>query len=137
MNPLQDFVLPIILACVPITLNLVINKKVKKKDFVPCIIEIPKEILLLCMGFVVTYTAQSTNEVHATTGTIMIVVSFLLLIIVYALYVRSDELYTSLTGIEERDRIKVIFLLSIDVTASWIASGWFFYACLKRCLGGE
>lgn len=136
MNTLQDYVLPAILTCIPIALNLVINKTVKKKDILPCIIEIPKEILLLCMGFVVSYTAKSTNEVHATAGTTMMSISFVLLIVVYALCEYANNLYLSLSNSAGRERYKVIFWLAINMTVSWVSSGKFFVECLKQCLGG-
>lgn len=136
MSFVHDYVFPTILASIPILAGLFVNRKYNKKDIIPCLIDTPKEILLLCMGFVVTYTAKSTNVVQSTNGTGMILLSFVLIFFVYALRECANQQYLDLANNEEH-KVRKIIWLSLKITASWVTVVYFFVMCLNCCLGGE
>lgn len=137
MGEYQNYWLPTLIAALAIVLDLFVNQSFVSKDFITCIIDVPREILLLSMGFVVTYTATSTDDNHSTTGTVMLVGSFILSVIVYALCRNSSHIYSSLANSTQSETIKVGIRLVISILVSLILSIGFYYSSITVCLGGK
>lgn len=133
---IQDYGLPTILAGIALALDLFVNHKALAKDYIRCIIEVPKEMLLLSMGFAVTYTTKSTSETHSTMGTTMIALVFFLLLIIYALRQYTSEYYEGLANSSNVPLIKY-FVLGLAIILSCAISLLFFFFAVKQCLGGE
>lgn len=136
MNIYQDFLLPTLLVVLTIVLEVSVNKKIHCKDFIECIISLPKEILMLSMGFVVTYTATSKNEDTATVGVILIVSSVLAAVMIYALFQYSSLKYSELANNSDALAIKDYIQLILSVFIPIIVSGGFYYSSVIICLGG-
>jgi len=131
----KEYWLPTLLVAVAVALDLFVNRQLKKKDLMPCIIAIPREILLLSMGFVITYTASSEDVQHATTGTVMIVISFFLSLLIYATCRYSSEYHSDLanTNVTFKSYLPLVGTLSF----AWIASIVFYFYSVILCLGGK
>lgn len=137
MGEYQNYWLPSLIAVLAIVLDLLVNQSIVSKDFITCIIDVPRDILLLSMGFIVTYTATSTDDNHSTTGTVMLVGSFILSLIVYALCRHSSKIYSSLANTTLSETIKICIRLGINVFISLILSLGFYYFSITVCLGGK
>lgn len=94
----QEYIQPTLLAVLAIALDLVVNRQFSKKDLIPCMVTIPREILLVSMGFVFTYTATATRDTQVTLGTTLIIISFVLSLIIYTLCRYSTNTYVALAN---------------------------------------
>lgn len=136
---MEDFkeLLSFIVVAIAIALNYLVNRKFKKNDIVPCLIDIPKEVVLLSLGFIVTYVASSTDEKHATIGTIIILAFFFISLIIYATCQYSSDTYLGFANTQFNTTFKNILPLVISISSEWIISISVFYFAVTFCFGGQ
>ncbi len=133
----QEYIQPTLLAVLAVALDLVVNRQFSKKDLIPCMVTIPRELLLLSMGFVFTYTGTANCDEQITTGTTMIIISFVLSLVIYALCRFSTNAYSSLANKSENQQLRNYFPLLGSITLSILFSVLFFYVSIIICFGGK
>lgn len=136
MEIYKDYILPTILVAVELALELLVNRKFKAKAVIPCIIDCPKSILLLSMGFIITYTCTSTNTQHSTKGATLLVLSFLLSLVIYSLCDYSFEKYIELANKESDITVGGFFPLIASFIFSMTISIVYYFNSVITCLGG-
>lgn len=136
MEIYKDYILPTILIAVELALDLLVNRKFNTKSIIPCIIDSPKSILLLSMGFIITYTCTSTNSQHSTIGVTLLVISFLLSLVIYSLCDYSFEQYTELANNKNGVTFSGCFPLIASFILSMTISIVYYFNSVITCLGG-
>lgn len=137
MNLVQDCWIPLVLTGIIFALDILVDHRAELKDIVCCIIDLPKEILLLSLGLVITYTFQSNSETIVTDGVFMILFSIFVLLVIYFIRHRTTEQYNSFESSE--NGIPVVQYLSLGffmLVSLALSLAVFFYA-IQKCFGGE
>ena len=127
MNLVQDCWIPLVLTGIILALDILVDHRAELKDIVCCIIDLPKEILLLSLGFVLTYTSNSNSETIATEGVLMILLLFFILLIIYCIRHRTTEQYNSFDSFKNGIPISQYLSLGFFMLVSLALSLAFFF----------
>lgn len=133
----MEYILSIFLTLLTVALDLLVNREFQKNDIICCIIDAPSEIISLSMGFVITYAATATDNEHAVTGIVLVLASFLLSLIIYAIRHHSSKFYISLANTTSNRSIKELFHFIFEITFSLGISVLFCCNSIIFCMGGK
>lgn len=132
ISAIKDIICPTILAVLAFVFNLAINKKVDGMAVIYGLLSLPKELMLLSMGF---STLIIFND--AEIGIIVLLLDITFSAIVYLLYQNSKTQLETSSGITDVGIIKKWWKLILSLTSSFIISVAFYILTLYVCLGGQ
>lgn len=125
----QNFFCPSILVVITFLFNLFVNKKVRGMAILYSVLSLPKELMLLAMGFSILILFDDVNI-----GIIILLLSIVFAIVVYALYQGAKDFLESSSGIN--NTIKKWIPLIVRTFCSYIISGAFYVWTIYECLKG-
>lgn len=132
VSAIKDIVCPTILALLAFIFNLSINKKVDGMAVMYSLLSLPKELMLLSMGF---STLIIFND--AEVGIIILLLNITFSALVYLLYQNSKNYLETSSGLTNVGVIKKWWKLFLSLSSSFVISVIFYIWTLYVCLGGQ
>lgn len=132
VSAIKDIICPTFLAVLAFMFNLSINKKVDGMAVMYSLMSLPRELMLLSMGF-----ASLIIFNDAEMGIIILLLNIIFAVMVYVLYEKSKNILETSSGITNVGIIKKWWKLILSVLSSFIISVAFYILTLSVCLGGQ